>query len=129
MNIGDAAQASGVSRKMIRYYEQTGLMAPGRSANGYRVYGPQDIHTLRFIGAARRLGFSMPDVKALLRLWQDRSRSSADVKRLTDGHIAQLRSRVTELNTMIAALETLAGACEGDDRPDCPIITSIASSG
>ncbi|MCC5995603.1 MAG: Cu(I)-responsive transcriptional regulator [Oceanicaulis sp.] len=129
MNIGEAALASGVSRKMIRYYEQTGLMAPGRSANGYRVYGPQDIHTLRFIGAARRLGFSMPDVKALLRLWQDRSRSSADVKRLTDGHIAQLRNRVTELNTMIAALETLARACEGDDRPDCPIITSIASSG
>ncbi|MFC4726354.1 Cu(I)-responsive transcriptional regulator [Glycocaulis abyssi] len=128
MNIGEATKASGISRKMIRYYEEITLLQPGRTANGYRVYTPQDIHTLRFIGAARRLGFSVPDVKALLALWQDRSRSSADVKHLTNGHIKELRARVTELNAMIAALETLARACGGDDRPDCPIINRIAST-
>ncbi|KAA5805430.1 Cu(I)-responsive transcriptional regulator [Alkalicaulis satelles] len=128
MNIGEAAKASGISRKMIRYYEEIALLEPGRTANGYRVYAPQDIHTLRFISAARRLGFSVPDVKALLALWQDRSRSSADVKRLTDGHLRHLRARVAELNAMIATLETLAGACDGDERPDCPIINRIAST-
>ncbi|TRO86790.1 Cu(I)-responsive transcriptional regulator [Glycocaulis profundi] len=128
MNIGEAAKASGISRKMIRYYEEIALLQPGRTANGYRVYGPQDIHTLRFIGAARRLGFSVADVKALLALWQDRSRSSADVKRLTDGHITALRARVAELNAMIGTLETLAGACDGDARPHCPIINRIAST-
>ncbi|WP_439633661.1 MerR family transcriptional regulator [Glycocaulis sp.] len=127
MNIGEAAKASGISRKMIRYYEEIALLQPGRTANGYRVYARQDIHTLRFIGAARRLGFPIPDVKALLFLWQDSSRSSADVKRLTDGHTRQLRAHVAEMNAMIGALETLAGACDGDDRPDCPIINAIAA--
>lgn len=128
MNIGEAAKASGISRKMIRYYEEIALLEPGRTANGYRAYAQHDIHTLRFIGAARRLGFSVTDVKALLALWQDRSRSSADVKRLTDGHIKELCARVAELNAMIGTLETLAGACDGDERPDCPILTGIAST-
>ena len=127
MNIGEAAKASGISRKMIRYYEEIALLEPGRTTNGYRVYSSQDIHTLRFIGAARRLGFSVPDVKALLALWQDRSRSSADVKRLTNGHITTLQARVAELNAMIGTLETLAGACDGDAQPHCPIINAIAA--
>ena len=127
MNIGEAARASGISRKMIRYCEEIALLEPARTVNGYRVYGPQDVQTLRFIGACRRLGFPMTDVKALLGMWRNRSRSSVEVKRLTDRHITALRERVTELNAMITALEALAQACDGDDRPHCPIITAMAT--
>ena len=130
MNIGEASKASGVSAKMIRYYEWIGLIpAAGRTGSGYRSYGPSDVHRLRFIRRARDLGFSVERIGELLGLWQDRSRHSADVKRLALEHVEQLRTRIVELQEMASTLETLASCCAGDDRPDCPIITSLEASG
>ena len=126
MNIGEASKASGVSAKMIRYYEQIGLLpAAGRTGSGYRSYGPSDVHKLRFVRRARDLGFSVERIGELLGLWQDRSRHSADVKRLSLEHVAQLRAKIVELQEMVATLQTLATCRAGDDRPDCPIITSL----
>lgn len=126
MNIGDAAKASGVSAKMIRYYEETGLIPPaGRTASGYRVYADQDVHMLRFIRRARDLGFSVDGIRELLGLWRDQSRHSADVKRLALAHVADLRRKIAELEDMASTLETLAGACHGNDRPDCPILAEL----
>src|SRR5690625_990034 len=128
MNIGEAAKASGVSAKMIRYYESIGLIpAPARTASGYRVYDEADIHTLRFIRRSRDLGFSIERISRLLALWQDRSRASADVKRLALPHVEELERKVRELQEMAATLKHLAQNCHGDDRPDCPIIASLAS--
>lgn len=126
MNIGDAARASGVSAKMIRYYEETGLIPPaGRTEAGYRVYGPSDVHMLRFIRRARDLGFSVEGIAELLGLWRDRSRQSADVKRLALAHVADLRRKIGELEEMAGTLETLARHCHGDHRPDCPILKDL----
>lgn len=128
MNIGQAAKATGVSAKMIRYYEEVGLIpAAGRTAAGYRVYSDRDLHLLRFIRRARDLGFSMADIAELLALWADRGRHSADVKRLATGHVAGLRRRIAELQAMADTLEHLAARCHGDDRPDCPILAEIGS--
>lgn len=128
MNIGEAAQASGVSAKMIRYYEDTGLIpAAARTASGYRVYSDQDVHRLRFIRRARDLGFSVDGIGELLGLWRDRSRHSADVKRLALAHVAALRTKIRELEDMASTLETLADCCHGDERPDCPILTELAA--
>jgi MerR family gold-responsive transcriptional activator of gol and ges genes len=130
MNIGEAARASGVSAKMIRYYEEIGLIPrPGRSGSGYRVYGQRDVHVLRFIRRARDLGFSVEAIRDLLGLWQDRERHSADVKRLALAHVADLRARIRAMEEMAGTLETLAACCHGDDRPDCPILDDLSGQG
>ena len=127
MNIGQAAKASGVSAKMIRYYEQTGLIpAADRKDSGYRDYSDTDVHMLRFIRRARDLGFSVGGIAELLGLWRDRSRHSAEVKRLAEAHVAELRRKARELEAMAATLETLSNACHGDHRPDCPILADLA---
>jgi Cu(I)-responsive transcriptional regulator len=128
MNIGQAAKASGVSAKMIRYYEETGLVtAAERSEKGYRLYTEKDVHTLRFIRRARDLGFTVEGISELLALWRDRGRHSADVKQMALGHVTALRRKITELEEMAAALQTLADCCAGDDRPDCPILKDLAA--
>lgn len=126
MNIGEAARASGVSAKMIRYYEQSGLIPKaGRSMAGYRDYSPNDVHMLRFVRRSRDLGFSMAEIEELLQLWRDRSRQSADVKRIALARIADLRRRIQEMEEMAATLEHLASCCSGDNRPDCPILADL----
>lgn len=128
MNIGEAARASGISNKMIRHYEAIGLLPPSpRSESGYRVYSGKDLHILRFIGTARSLGFSLEEIKQLLSLWQDKNRSSADVKNLVLNHIAELDQKITELTSMRSTLQTLANGCSGNARPDCPILTGIST--
>lgn len=128
MNIGEAARASGVSAKMIRYYEQVGLLAPrGRTESGYRLYGPAEVHTLRFIRQARRLGFLVEDIRKLVALWHDRSRASAEVKAIALEHVGELDRRIAELKEMRDVLAHLARHCHGDARPDCPILEELAS--
>lgn len=127
VTIGEAARATGVSAKMIRYYEETGLLGPaGRTAAGYRVYSEADLHALRFVRRARDLGFSMREIADLLALWHDRSRTSGAVKAVALGHVADLRRRIGELEAMARTLEHLAERCCGDDRPDCPILDDLA---
>ncbi|MFN3844925.1 MAG: Cu(I)-responsive transcriptional regulator [Paracoccaceae bacterium] len=126
MNIGDAAKASGVSAKMIRYYEETGLIpVAGRSAAGYRTYTGIDVQMLRFIRRARDLGFQVEAIGELLALWRDRSRHSADVKKLAQDQIVGLRRKIAEMESMVATLDHLAQGCSGDDRPDCPILADL----
>ena len=126
MNIGQASQASGVSAKMIRYYESVGLIPrSARRESGYRDYGPADIHRLAFVRRARDLGFSMDQIRDLLRLWSDRERSSAAVKAIALEHVTELKERARALNDMADALRRLAASCEGDERPDCPIIKGL----
>jgi len=126
MNIGEAAHASGVSAKMIRYYEQTGLIPPAdRTASGYRDYSMKDVHVLRFIRRARDLGFSVTEIEDLLQLWRDQRRRSADVKRIALARIADLRKRIDEMAEMAATLEDLAKGCSGDHRPECPILADL----
>lgn len=128
MNIGEAARGSGVSAKMIRYYENTGLLAAAqRTDGGYRAYGPDDIHVLRFVRRARDLGFSMSDIARLLGLWRDRSRASAAVKRIALDQVAKLRRKIVALEEMASALERLAVHCHGDNRPDCPIMDDLSA--
>lgn len=129
MNIGQAAQASGVTAKMIRYYESIGLIPPSpRSDAGYRRYGEQELHLLRFIRQSRRLGFGIDQIRQLLALWQDRGRSSAQVKALAQAHVDELNQRIGELVAMRDTLSHLAMTCHGDDRPDCPILEGIAAA-
>jgi MerR family gold-responsive transcriptional activator of gol and ges genes len=126
VNIGEAARASGVSTKMIRYYEEAGLVPPAaRSAAGYRLYGEADVHRLRFIRRARDLGFPVAEIGALLGLWSDRARRSADVKQLAQAHIADLEGRIARLRQMVDTLQILADGCAGDHRPDCPILEGL----
>ena len=126
MNIGEASKASGVSAKMIRYYESIGLVpAADRRASGYRDYGPADVNRLGFIRRARDLAFSIEEIRELLRLWSDRDRSSREVKELALRHISELDGRARQLTEMADALRNLATACEGDERPDCPIIEGL----
>ncbi|QGZ39064.1 MerR family copper efflux transcriptional regulator [Pseudoduganella flava] len=128
MNIGQAATASGVTAKMIRYYESIGLVpAAHRTDSGYRVYGQRELHTLRFIRRARKLGFSLERIAELLSLWQDGNRASADVKRIALDHVAELDERIRELTEMRDTIATLASCCHGDDRPDCPILQSLGT--
>lgn len=130
MNIGEAARESGVTAKMIRYYESIDLLAPkGRTDAGYRVYGAPEIHTLRFIRQARHLGFSLDDIRKLLALWQDRTRASAEVKTIALQHVADLERRIAQLSEMRDTLTHLADHCHGDTRPDCPILDGLASDG
>lgn len=130
MNIGEAARRSGVSAKMIRWYEARGLLPPAeRSEAGYRHYTEADVHTLRFVRRARDLGFTVDGIAELLALWGDRSRRSAEVKALATGHIAELRRRIAELEGMVDTLSHLAQACHGDARPECPILADLADAG
>ncbi len=126
-NIGEAAARSGVSAKMIRHYESLSLLTKvGRTESGYRQYGPREVHTLRFVRRARELGFNMVEIAALLKLWQNRRRASADVKRIALSHVADLDRRMSEMAAMKRTLESLASCCHGDDRPDCPILDELA---
>ncbi|HEY4201666.1 MAG TPA: Cu(I)-responsive transcriptional regulator [Devosiaceae bacterium] len=129
MNIGQAAKASGISSKMIRYYESIGLIASaGRTEAGYRTYGEAEVHTLRFVGRARDLGFSVEQMGDLLALWNDRSRASADVKSIALHHIEELDRKARALQEMSRTLKHLAEHCHGDGRPDCPILEDFAEA-
>lgn len=131
MNIGEAARLSGVTAKMIRHYEGIGLVASGaRTDAGYRLYSEKDLHELRFIKRARTMGFSLEQIQDLLSLWRDRSRASKDVKQMASAHVESLNERIRELTEMRDTLLTLAEACRGDHRPDCPILEGLeAASG
>lgn len=129
MNIGQAAKSSGISAKMIRYYESIGLIGPAvRTDSGYRVYTDQDLHTLRFVRRARDLGFSVEQMNELLALWKDRSRASGDVKRIALEHVQELERKAEALRDMAATLKHLAQHCHGDERPDCPILENLGCS-
>ena len=126
MKIGAASAASGISERMIRHYEKIGLIPPAaRTDSGYRDYDQRDVHTLRFIGRARDLGFSIDEIGQLVALWHDRSRSSADVKALALARAAELKRKAEQLEEMRVALETLAARCHGDGRPECPILGGL----
>jgi len=127
MNIGTLASQSGIAAKTIRYYEDVGLIRPARrSANGYRIYGVDDVRILRFIHRARSLGFSLEEIGQLVDLWMDRSRSSAAVKSLATRHIAEIDRKIAEMRSLRDTLDDLVRRCHGDDRPDCPILDDLA---
>jgi len=127
VNISEAAPRSGVSAKMIRHYESLSLLPKvGRTASGYRQSEPREVHTLRFVRRSRQLGFSMVEIAALLKLWQNRRRSSADVKRIALSHVADLDRRMSEVVAMKRTPQSLAACCHGDGRPDCPILDELA---
>lgn len=126
--IGEVAQRCGVSAKMVRHYEALGLLpAVHRTEAGYRLYGDSEMHTLRFIKRSRDLGFSMAEIAELLALWQNRRRSSADVRRIAARHVDDLRQRLAEMEAMKRTLEHLIHGCHGDQRPDCPILDELAA--
>lgn len=130
MNIGAASKESSVSAKMIRHYEQVGLLpAAARTEAGYRQYDRSDVHTLRFIRQSRDLGFSIPEIGELVGLWQNRRRPSRQVKALAEAHIKELDLKARELLAMKATLQHLVKCCHGDDRPECPILDSLAGGG
>jgi Cu(I)-responsive transcriptional regulator len=130
MNIGEAARASGVSAKMIRHYESVGLFPePARTESGYRQYGDKEVGTLRFIRHSRDLGFSIEQIRELLGLWQNRKRPSRQVRALAQAHIEELDEKLQEIQAMKATLEHLVHCCHGDERPDCPIIDTLAQDG
>lgn len=126
MKIGEAARASAISERMIRHYEKIGLVAEAaRRESGYRDYDQKDVHTLRFIGRARDLGFPIEEIRALLALWHNQERDSSDVKALALARAAELQRKITELEAMRRSLEHLARTCQGDNRPDCPILHDL----
>jgi Cu(I)-responsive transcriptional regulator len=125
-NIGEAARRSGVSAKMVRHYESLGLLpSVHRTEAGYRQYSENEVHTLRFIKRSRDLGFSMAEIGDLLKLWQNHRRSSADVRRFASKHVAELNHRITEMESIRGTLEHLIHCCQGDSRPDCPILDEL----
>lgn len=129
MNIGQASRASGVSAKMIRYYESIGLVrAAARRESGYRDLDARDLNDLRFIKRARSLGFSVEEITRLLALWRDRERPSREVKLIAERHVADLEVRIAEMQAMADTLKALAAGCAGDDRPDCPILGDLAGT-
>lgn len=128
MNIGRAAQRSGLPAKTIRYYEEIGLVVPDRRANGYRDYDGALVQRLRFLRRARGLGFSIADCRALLKLYDDRDRASGDVKALAGERIAEIEAKIEELRGLAGALRALSDACHGDERPDCPILAGLAGA-
>lgn len=126
MNIGNVADLSGLPAKTIRYYEDIGLIRPRRGANGYRAFAESDVHKLAFLARARSLGFTIEACRALFALYEDKRRSSADVKRLAEAHLAEIDRKIAELAAMRATLAHLVDQCHGDDRPDCPILDEMA---
>lgn len=126
MNIGEVSRASGLPAKTIRYYEDIGLVRPARGANGYRDFSPQDAHKLAFLGRSRSLGFTIEDCRTLLSLYEDRGRASADVKALASEHLDRIAQKIDELQALKSTLETLVTRCQGDTRPDCPILDDLA---
>ena len=126
-NVGEAARMSSVSAKMVRHYESLGLLPTvSRTDSGYRQYTDREVHTLRFIRRARDLGFSMAEIAELLKLWQNRRRPSASVKRIASEHVAALDAKMAEMAAMRKTLQHLVHCCHGDDRPDCPILDELA---
>lgn len=128
MNIGEAAKQSGLSTKTIRYYEDVKLITPMRRANGYRDYGEQDVHKLRFLQRARNLGFPLTTCRKLLSLYENRDRASADVKKLATMHLEEIDIKIAELQDLRATLNALIVACHGDERPDCPILHGLSGT-
>lgn len=127
MNIGDVAAATGLPAKTIRFYESVGLIAPpARSEGNYRLYDDRHVQTLRFIQHARQLGFSVKEVGALVALWRDKRRASADVRRLATAHLRDIDARIAELRRIRQTLQSLVERCHGDHRPDCPILDELA---
>ncbi len=125
MNIKDVAAKTGMPAKTIRYYEEIGLIAPGRSLNGYRHFSDSDLHRLTFLARARGLGFSIEDCRTLLGLYQDSARASSDVKAVAEAHLQRIHEKIAELRALEATLSDLVHACAGDSRPDCPILRGI----
>lgn len=127
MNIGEVAKMAELPIKTIRYYEEIGFIKPKRSANGYRSFRVSDVHKLAFLGRARSLGFSIEDCRALLQLYENDTRASADVKQIAQENLARIDAKVKELQAMRNTLSDLIGACAGDDRPACPILSDLAT--
>ncbi len=122
MNISDVAARAGLPAKTIRYYEEIGLIKPLRGANGYRAFRDSDVHKLAFLGRARALGFPIENCRALLALWEDKSRASADVRAIARDHLHQIEAKIADLSAMRDTLSDLVRTCAGNDRPDCPIL-------
>jgi MerR family transcriptional regulator, copper efflux regulator len=130
MNIGEAASATGLPTKTIRYYESMGLLPPpSRSPGNYRLYTEREVATLRFIQRARQLGFPLQEISNLLSLWQDRNHRSADVKALAKERLSEIDRRIAELESIRATLQDLVARCHGDERPDCPILADLETGG
>jgi Cu(I)-responsive transcriptional regulator len=129
MNISDVSDLSGLPAKTIRYYEDIGLVRPARGANGYRRFNETDVHKLAFLARARSLGFTIEDCRALLALYEDRARASADVKRVAEEHLDSVDRKIRELKAMRATLSDLVAKCHGDRRPECPILDDLAGAG
>ena len=127
MNIGEVAERAGLPAKTIRYYEDIGLVRAARDANGYRSFSEADMHKLVFVARARALGFSIEECRTLIALWEDHSRASADVREMTETHLAQIEAKIADLQAMRDTLRDLVDRCAGDDRPDCPILNSLAT--
>lgn len=128
MNIGEVAKRSGLPAKTVRYYEDIGLVTPLREANGYRAFREQDLHKLSFLGQARALGFSIEDCRTLLALYEDKNRASHDVKSIASEHLDRINQKIADLVEMRDVLAELVDSCKGDDRPDCPILKSMAQT-
>ncbi len=128
MNIKEVAELSRVPAKTIRFYEEIGLVRPGRAGNGYRRFSEHDLHKLAFIGRARSLGFSVEDCRTLLSLYEDRDRASAEVKRVAEDHLRRIEAKIVELEAMKRTLTDLVHSCRGDHRPDCPILEELATA-
>lgn len=128
MNIKEVADRSGLPAKTIRYYEEIGLIRPLRAGNGYRAFRDSDLHKLAFLGRARGLGFSIEECRALMALYEDKSRASADVKAVAERHLDEIARKIEELREMQATLSGLVQACAGNDRPDCPILAGLAKA-
>lgn len=126
MNIGDVADASGLPAKTIRYYEDIGLIRPGRGDNGYRSFSDTDLHKLRFLSRSRALGFSIDDCRALLALYEDDHRASAEVRRIARRHLDEIENKIADLNALRGTLTHLVETCAGDDKPDCPILADLS---
>ena len=126
MNIGEVAEMSGLPAKTIRYYEEIGLVRPRREPNGYRRFGPREMHKLRFLARARGLGFSIEDCRELIALYDDEDRSAGEVRKLAESHLERIEGKIAELESLRAALTELIASCHGEDRPDCPILDDLA---
>lgn len=129
MNIGEASRLTELPAKTLRYYEEIGLIAPARAGNGYRDYSSAQIESLRFLARARRLGFSIEECRSLIGLYEDKGRKSADVRQITLEHIQTIDEKITEMQSIRDTLTRLVSACKGDERPDCPILKDLSSTG